>query len=279
MKQGVLTIAIGSAAYQKFAANLAVSIRAVSELPITLLTDREPFRPELFDKVIHIAPEDAYRFVMKDGHHRGIEPGRLKLNIDRYTPYDRTIYIDADSVASKDISEIFEVHDAPFVSFLETLIPTDHPGRHKHMIWAKMTDIHEYLSEGQMPALNSSIIVFDNRAQNIFSRARELHSKIEKYRKWGGAAPDELYFNIACNNYAQYFQAIKDGHFVKGNSRERNLNEYTILTMFGSNTQMSYHAKRCYKQLIDRASKETGHTAYSDINSLAKKKHVTANRA
>ena len=91
--KGFLTIATGNIAYYKLAYNLLRSYKLFStaDVPFCLLCDSENEFTKEFDDVI----------VMDTSYRNYLD----KLQIFKYTPYDETIFIDADSLAYDDLNK------------------------------------------------------------------------------------------------------------------------------------------------------------------------------
>ncbi len=94
--KGFITIATGDEKYFRLAVNLLNSYRYASKnpLPFAILTDRENEYTKLFDDVVIL--ENSTRSYLD------------KITLLKYTPYDETIFIDADSLAYGDLNEYFD---------------------------------------------------------------------------------------------------------------------------------------------------------------------------
>ncbi|WP_121662788.1 hypothetical protein [Metabacillus litoralis] len=95
-KKGFITIATGKEKYFLLARNLLYSYRKFTKnpLPFALITDRENEYTTEFDDVI-IINDSSFNFMDK-------------LKLYKYTPYDETIFIDADSLAYGDLNTYWE---------------------------------------------------------------------------------------------------------------------------------------------------------------------------
>ena len=234
------------------ACNLAVSIRDVCDLPITLISDLQV--PDgYFDEVITPKPEHMYRYITSEGG-KGFEPGLLKLNMDKYTPYENTVYVDADSIF---LSEPDIAFNSAFTAPTLDWIPVDYEGRHKQMIWAKMQDIAEYLG-GDMPAINSSLLMFTREAKPIFELARQMFPRVAPSRRWGNGRPDELYFNIALSHYPGLFTETELLRPAWSKTKEHR----PILTLAGSEIQIRRHWRDVYKMRVKELGAGNGKQTY-----------------
>jgi hypothetical protein len=139
-----------------------------------------------------------------------LDPGKLKVNLYDYLPFDHNIYLDVDAVALKDIEPMInELINAGKDYISHTVgYHTIKQGRAiPSMQWAWADDIwqHFELSEtAVLPAINSSIqyIHKGQTAERLYATAKHYYENnqlpVQKLRmKWGGGQPDELYMNVA----------------------------------------------------------------------------------
>ncbi|MEH7495905.1 hypothetical protein, partial [Neobacillus niacini] len=101
VKRGFITIATGKEKYYLLARNLLFSYRQFSKdpLPFGIITDKENEYTKEFDDVV----------IMSDSSFSYMD----KLKLYRYSPYEETIFIDADSLAYKDLNTYWDYfHDA-----------------------------------------------------------------------------------------------------------------------------------------------------------------------
>lgn len=94
-EQGIITIATGKA-YRAMAYDLGLSLKLhAGQISRAIVTDVPEQRlVEVYDSIITVRPE------LGDGY-------RQKLNLDQYTPYDRTMFIDADCLVVRDLADLF----------------------------------------------------------------------------------------------------------------------------------------------------------------------------
>jgi hypothetical protein len=95
-KRGFITIATGKEKYFQLARNLLFSYRQFSKtpLPFAIITDRENEYTKEFDDVV-IINDSTFSYMDK-------------LKLYKYTPYDETIFIDADCLAYQDLNTYWE---------------------------------------------------------------------------------------------------------------------------------------------------------------------------
>jgi hypothetical protein len=208
---GVVLLAFGKPQYYWAAYNLAFSIRKHSpNINITVLFD-DPIKGlshcqdlmQYINHIGHIALEDIYT-------NKKLDPGKVKVNLYKYLPYDCNLYLDVDAIALKDIQPMIDElaqSGKDYISHTVGYHTIDKGRDFKEMQWAwadKMWAHFNLLSSYVMPAINSSMqwIVKGSQAEAIYSTALDLYSNhpipVNELRmKWGGGQPDELYMNVA----------------------------------------------------------------------------------
>ncbi len=95
---GVITLAYGRAYYVEMAKTLARSLRLHSpNIPLAIVTDcqEDEELSKLFDYVLPLKKEYGSNMIQK-------------LHLNKYSPFQRTLYIDSDCIAVRDISFIFK---------------------------------------------------------------------------------------------------------------------------------------------------------------------------
>jgi hypothetical protein len=207
----VVLLAFGKPQYYWAAYNLAFSIRKHSpNINITVLFD-DPIKAlshcqdlmQYINHIGHIALEDIYT-------NKKLDPGKVKVNLYKYLPYDRNLYLDVDAIALKDIQPMIDElaqSGKDYISHCVGYHTIDKGRDFKEMQWAwadKMWAHFNLLSSYVMPAINSSMqwIVKGSQAEAIYRTAKDLYFNnpipIKELRmKWGGGQPDELYMNVA----------------------------------------------------------------------------------
>jgi hypothetical protein len=208
---GVVLLAFGRPQYYWAAYNLAFSIRKHSpNVNITVLFD-DPIKAlshcqdlmQYINHIGHIALEDIYT-------NKKLDPGKVKVNLYNYLPYDRNLYLDVDAIALKDIQPMIDElaqSGKDYISHTVGYHTIDKGRDFKEMQWAwadKMWAHFNLLESTVMPAINSSMqwIVRGSQAEAIYRTAKDLYFNnpipIKELRmKWGGGQPDELYMNVA----------------------------------------------------------------------------------
>jgi hypothetical protein len=208
---GVVLLAFGKVQYYWAAYNLAFSIKKHSpNVRITVLFDDVLKAisqcPEIVKYVEHfgdINPADIYT-------NKKLDPGKVKVNLYKYLPYDCNLYLDVDAIAIKDIQPMIDELSQSGKDYISHCVGyhTIDKGRDfKEMQWAwadKMWAHFNLLPSYVMPAINSSMqwIVKGSQTEAIYRTAKDLYfnNPIETKdlrMKWGGGQPDELYMNVA----------------------------------------------------------------------------------
>ena len=208
---GVVLLAFGKVQYYWAAFNLAFSIKKHNpNVNITVLFD-DPIKGlsqchdlmKYVNHIGHIALEDIYT-------NKKLDPGKVKVNLYKYLPYDCNLYLDVDAIALKDIQPMIDELTQSGKNYISHCVGyhTIDKGRDfKEMQWAwadKMWAHFNLLSSYVMPAINSSMqwIVKGSQAEGIYRTAKDLYFnhpiEVKDLRqKWGGGQPDELYMNVA----------------------------------------------------------------------------------
>jgi hypothetical protein len=207
----VVLLAFGKPQYYWAAYNLAFSIKKHSpNVSITVLFDDVLKAisqcPEIVKYVEHfgdINPADIYT-------NKKLDPGKVKVNLYKYLPYDCNLYLDVDAIALKDIQPMIDELSQSGKDYISHTVGyhTIDKGRDfKEMQWAWADKIWAHfnlLPSYVMPAINSSMqwIVKGSQTEAIYRTAKDLYfnNPIETKdlrMKWGGGQPDELYMNVA----------------------------------------------------------------------------------
>ena len=208
---GVVLLAFGKIQYYWAAFNLAFSIKKHNaNMSITVLFDdvlkAVSQCPEIVNYVEHFAdinPADIYT-------NKKLDPGKVKVNLYKYLPYDCNLYLDVDAVALKDIQPMIDElaqSGKDYISHCVGYHTIDKGRDFKEMQWAyadKMWAHFNLLESYVMPAINSSMqwIVKGSQTEAIYRTAKDLYynnpMEVKDLRqKWGGGQPDELYMNVA----------------------------------------------------------------------------------
>ncbi len=188
-RRGIITIAHGKPRYLNMAKHLGWSLQHhAPELPRVVVSDADPaFFGDSFDQVIPHLPE----------YGRNVEQ---KLHLDLYSPFEETLFIDADSLVCKPLEWIFDSYQD--LSFTSPGYEFILPGQSDDQWRADFDKIFTHFEISQLPKFNGGVYFFrkDATAEKVFKTARELWEQhdvfgIEEFR--GAGPPDELLFSIS----------------------------------------------------------------------------------
>lgn len=180
--RGILVLAYGHRRYHRQAYSLALSLQRHSpSMHRTLVTDD-----------VRCVATKAYDSVIK------IETGqsddcRLKLSLDTYAPYPRTLYLDADALAVRPIEPVFDLFDSSDVGVVGRDITAD-----QDEIWyGDVASMCHAAGTGWLPKCNSGLILLHatDVTRQVFARARELvnqYSELGLHPFRGGIADEPL---------------------------------------------------------------------------------------
>lgn len=200
MDKGIVIVAAQNAMYGRLAYNLAVSIKAIErDMPVTVLhngrglshlNDRQR---QMFDTIIELPQETG-----------GVE---AKLSIYNHSPYDRTLYIDADNLwfPKRKPSELFaELEGHSFTAITEGRYDIDNGTDELskvYTVWADIGQLIEaYELTGVFHQFRTEVMYFEKgeQAQNLFSLAVEIYQDPKTtFTEFAAGVPDEFAINIA----------------------------------------------------------------------------------
>ena len=184
---GFLTMAFGRPKYIKQAEDLARSLRAnMPGYRIALITDQEAYSNELFDQVIPL----------KADHGKGVVQ---KLFLYDYSPFEETLFIDADSICLKPFDD--ELDAIRKYGFSPIWSGFRHPGQKDPYL----EDLSFTLSQvgiKRMPKFNGGVYYFDRGpfAQSVVEKAHQIYQDRAalKIRNFDSAGPnDETIYGLA----------------------------------------------------------------------------------
>jgi hypothetical protein len=186
--KGLLTIAIGEK-YARQAKYLALScILNIPHIIRSVITDY----PELLRKYYDILI--PYRDI--DG-----DPFSVKTRLFAYTPFEKTMFVDADSLVISSIDACWDALEQRSFAYAGDLLSEG--------IWYfDLREIREKINTPWMPQLNSGMFIFDNseEAKRIFDTAYYYFINHQKenivvpfFRE--NSYPDEPFFSIALSKH------------------------------------------------------------------------------
>lgn len=198
--KGVCLMACGSPYYGAWALNLAASLKSTqSDCNITLLwqgqakTYIEPYI-HCFDRIIEIPTECTTR--------NGLESLiRAKTCLYDLSPYDETIYFDADTIffPFKGVFGLFDKLDNCTFS-IGCRSKNDLANTDPRLIWSSADSIKEKFGEVNIFNLSSEFIYFKkcDKIKAFFDEVKNCFDNPEiDYVRFAGSVPDELAFQLA----------------------------------------------------------------------------------
>jgi len=218
--KGIVIIALGNYMYGKMALTLAVSIKATSpDIPICLIHAGEGLKhiteenqKRFFDKLIK-APEKSYTV---KGEQQFL---RVKTCIYDLSPYDETLYLDADMIWSqhKPVSVLFdELKEVQFTMINEGNISMktgEGSLSKRYTLWGGQEEIMKAWEttpgfvEGKLYQMRSELIYFKKSDENktYFNLVKKIYDnpRIDLIQL-GEGTPDEYAYNIASCILHQY---------------------------------------------------------------------------
>lgn len=236
---GIIIIALGYDIYGTNAYNLALSLKAYDQIKICLLYDEAGIRKlgfselSLFDYLIEI-PESEYIIGGKKQYQI------VKLLTYKYSPFDFTVYMDADSIwiPDKKVSDLIDnIKEHDFIIGMNGGYDVKTGKKHSstgkdYPYWGQPKLIADYFNiQNHLPQTVSGFFSFmkSDKAERIFNKALEVY-KDEKAPtvQWANGKADEYCFNVAMGvlGYTQeplhvfYFYKLngnKDGEYIYKN--------------------------------------------------------------
>ena len=205
--RGIITIALNKPFYKELAYTLAKSFKG--KIPVAVLTDGiDEKKAKAFSHVIEPRKKDYYDNLI-------LNPFKLKPHVYDYSPFDETIYLDADSIFyynGRSIDSLFEQFNEFQIHEVKRWNKTNF--ERCKMVWLKHVGLslsHLFsaynISPEFYPEYNSSFIYFKKSEANkrYFEQVQQNYTdRRTRFRKIGGHYPDEMAFNLASAQLAHY---------------------------------------------------------------------------
>jgi hypothetical protein len=197
--KGVVLIAAGHPYYGQWALNLCLSIKYNDMfLPVSIAWKDNALNHiknnlNHFDKVIELTDKQTTRNGVKDYT-------KAKLHLYELSPYDETIFIDADVILlkNKSISELFE--KLKDVDFTIGCRAEDNLETTNELQWTSPSEVIEHYGSGTLYHISSEFIHFKKTAETkkLFKTAQKIHTEPNiEYKRFNGTVADELAFQLA----------------------------------------------------------------------------------
>ncbi len=194
--EGYVVIAFDDPRYLDLAANLALSIRRTEHRPISVLVNPAvPINPAyngLFDRVIVVPDDPTVRGAMN------------KMRLSEFTPYARTMYIDADCLLFSPRIEFFwrRYRGHPFA--VEGHKQASGPAFACSLGEKDAGALCDMFDVPFITVFNAGVIYFErsDASKAVFARVRELYNgprkdTISYSYKHAGEYADEPFFGVA----------------------------------------------------------------------------------
>lgn len=184
---GILIVATGHPHYVNLAINLAASIKYNAPQLRTCIVHDGGYasltgpRKTLFDDEIYVSSNEAFK---------------IKTQLYRISPYDRTLYLDADTIILPNVNLVGFIHQLKGFNIINT-------GRGKdYCIWADPEAIRGLTGNNTNPLHQyfSEMIFFEknDKMENFFKEVEYAYSNTDiQYKTIADQMPDELAYTIA----------------------------------------------------------------------------------
>lgn len=183
---GITLMAYGRRQFLWQARHLALSLRLWSpQLPLALVTDR-PTHPtgELFDVVVPM---------------RGRQPSDCgpKLDLDRYTPFEQTLYLDSDGLAVRDLQFILDRYADREFAVMGSNIDSGH-------WYGDVQSMCRLAGQPTIPKFSGGFMYFTktDRTHAVFAAARGLAERYDQlaFDTFNRGIADEPLLSIALSS-------------------------------------------------------------------------------
>lgn len=259
---GIILIATGAPFYGRMAYNLTVTIKATEDFPVTILYKDSALshltekQKKLFDSIIEIQTNSF----------------AAKLSLYDYSPYDRTLYLDADMawLPNRKPSELFStLEDVDFTGITEGYFDYDLNEDHGNKMYHYWCDVlqakEKYNLSGKYFQWRSEVIYFRKGevAKKLFDDAKKVYANPQvDVKKFANEIPDELAINIsACSNGIEphvfkWFPAYWHRLHGEGRALGEIAQNYYLLSVGGN--YASGVMKDCYNRVCKAAHNKKG---------------------
>lgn len=216
MKRGIVIISLGNSYYARMAYQLAFSIKANNNIAITLVSNNHSTLSD---------DEKKHFNSIVDFSCNSNEYLKTKTKLYDLSPYDETLYLDADMIILKDLSPLFE-------SLNDVVFTTAVRGRTHSKEWTAKTSMWGNLTQHKFDdaywyQMSSEFIYFKKtkEVEQLFKDAVYYYENTEEFNKFANVMADEYAFGLACckNNiypHKEYFTPIYWAHSEKRMMRE-----------------------------------------------------------
>jgi hypothetical protein len=234
-KKGILILSLGSPEYGKMAYTLAMSLRFGSNIPISLAYTKSAIthisnKLHFFDKLIEVPEEYYTRKVYK-------EYIKAKTHICDLSPYDETLYLDADTIwlPKRPVDNVFEDLKGEELAIQckgFTKIGEHHVNKN---YWCDLNEYKKVYGMDTFYNFASEFIYFKKTkaVKKFFKDSSKIYDNLKiGYTVFSGGIPDELIFNIsmAQNNMKPFKEVYVPIYWEQ--SERKNLKRSDMYEMF-----------------------------------------------
>lgn len=226
---GVCIIALGYEIYGSYAFNLAASLKVYQpDISITLLC--EPFaikhltsqEKKFFDNIIAVDESD---YTVGDSK----QYQRVKLLVNKYTPYKKTFYMDADNIwLDKKVKWLFgELMDVKFSIGLNGFYDraTNRKTKPNYTYWCDSEkEVCDYFEIPMLCQTVSGCFYFEKCewVDSMFADALKVYDDAKApHIVWAGGKADEYCFNVALGRRGYREKDLEVFYFDKLNGNKK----------------------------------------------------------
>ena len=267
--EGVITIAVGNSSYGRMAINLAMSVLHKGKYPIDII-----YSPSAFEGIEWGLQYFNNAIEVENSSNPSKQAMDLKLSLDKYSRFSRTLFLDADTIIcpSRSVESIFLGKIAFKPQNYANNRLCDKPA-HKYETWMdyKLISAAFGLPEDSViPQINTSCILWHHDFDYIFEEARKIKDELllcKGIKEWRGEIPDELCFNIACCKTETHLSVSQPIYIGSGGSKEYVIDNYIGLSVIGLHKDP--HQIALYNEFADY---------YGHINGLVEHLHYESKK-
>lgn len=255
MEKGICIVVTGHSYYGRMAYNLCATIKASEPNFLVALLHNGP-------SINHLSADqlDLFDFIIPIDDNIPANT-MCKLYVTKYTPFDKTLLIDADTLWLSKFtpSDFFhEVRDQHFASITEG---KESDVNKNYFFWADPGEIRQkYEIKAEIHQWRSEVMYFDSEGAKVIERALEICLKpgLNSVSHFAHAIPDELGINIATAEMGivphQYkwqpsYWSNMTGGIIKWGKQ---LHDHHYLISFGSNSA-NPQLKKTYADITQAA--------------------------
>jgi hypothetical protein len=159
-------------------------------------------------------------------------PALAKINLHKYSTYEESLYIDADSLCLKDLQPLFDKLKGS--DFKSNVIPG-------YTNWTDEETFKSFFGVDFGKTINTSWFYWED--PRVFVQANKYYSEgfpLDKITpKWGGTYPDEMFFNASLtklNIDPSFDDVMFFGNNIDARTFDKIEEHYFAFTLYGNRT-------------------------------------------